>query len=68
MLTEEFSNASRIVTSYQRSVGEPALVAALQSFADDWRVHRQSLLSEAVYTMASRSHTAYIVRRRQTGA
>ena len=62
MLIEEFSNASRIVTLYQDAVGEPTLVAALQAFADDWKVHREDLLSsmEAVYKMATQSHNAYI--------
>jgi hypothetical protein len=62
MLIEEFSNASRIVTLYQDAVGEPTLVAALQAFADDWKVHREDLLSsmEAVYKMATQSRKAYI--------
>jgi hypothetical protein len=62
MLIEEFSGASRIVTSYEGAVGEPALVAALRSFTDDWAAHREDLLSsmQAVYTMAVQSHKAYI--------
>jgi hypothetical protein len=62
MLTEEFSNASKIVDSYQDAVGDPTLVAALHAFSDDWTVHRQDLLSsmEAVYKMATKSRKAYI--------
>lgn len=62
MLIEEFSNASQIVTSYQEAVGDPALVSALEAFADDWQVHRQDLLSsmESVYKMATQSRRAYI--------
>lgn len=62
MLIEEFSNASKIVSSAQRGVAEPILASALEDFADDWSVHRQSLLSsmETVYKMATESHKAYI--------
>jgi hypothetical protein len=62
MLIEEFSNASGIVTSYHGAVGEPTLVAALQAFADNWKAHREDLLSsmDAVYKMATKSHEAYI--------
>ncbi len=62
MLVEEFSNASQIVTSYQGAVGDPVLVSALEAFADDWKVHRQDLLSsmESVYKMATQSHKAYL--------
>jgi hypothetical protein len=62
MLVEEFSNASKIVTSYQGAVGDPTLISALQAFAGDWQVHREDLLSsmEAVYKMATQSRKAYI--------
>jgi hypothetical protein len=62
MLIEEFSNASKIVTSYQGAVGDPTLISALQAFAGDWQAHRQDLLSsmEAVYKMAAKSRQAYI--------
>lgn len=62
MLIEEFSNASKIVDAYQGEVANPTLVGALQSFANDWTVHRQNLLSsmESVYKMATESHKAYI--------
>jgi hypothetical protein len=62
MLIEEFSNASKIVSSAQRSVAEPILMTALEDFANDWSAHRQDLLSsmETVYKMASESHKAYI--------
>jgi hypothetical protein len=62
MLIEEFSNASKIVSSAQGSVAEPVLVTALDDFANDWSVHRQDLLSsmETVYKMATESRKAYI--------
>jgi hypothetical protein len=62
MLIEEFSNASKIVSSAQGSVAEPVLVTALEDFANDWSVHRQDLLSsmETVYKMATESRRAYI--------
>jgi hypothetical protein len=62
MLIEEFDNCSKIVNSAQAAVGEPALVAALDSFAGNWAVHRESLLSsmQAVYQMATGSRKAYI--------
>ncbi len=62
ILIEEFSNASKIVTSYEDVVGEPTLAGALRSFSDDWQVHRQQLLSsmQAVYKMATQSHKAYV--------
>jgi hypothetical protein len=62
MLIEEFSNASKIVSSAQGSVAEPILVTALDDFANDWSVHRQDLLSsmETVYKMATESRKAYI--------
>jgi hypothetical protein len=62
MLIEEFSNASKIVSSAQGSVAEPILVTALEDFANDWSVHRQDLLSsmETVYKMATESRKAYI--------
>lgn len=62
MLIEEFSSASKIVTSSQGAVGDPTLISALQAFAGDWAVHRQDLLSsmEAVYKMATQSRKAYI--------
>jgi hypothetical protein len=62
MLIEEFSNASKIVSSAQGSVAEPVLVTALDDFANDWSVHRQDLLSsmQTVYKMATESHKAYI--------
>ncbi len=61
-LIEEFSSASKIVTSYQGAVGDPTLISALEAFAGDWQVHRQDLLSsmEAVYKMATQSRKAYI--------
>jgi hypothetical protein len=62
-LIEEFSNASKIVSSAQgSSVAEPILVTALEDFANDWSVHRQDLLSsmETVYKMATESRKAYI--------
>ena len=62
MLIEEFSNASKIVSSAQGSVAEPVLVTALDDFANDWSVHRQDLLSsmQTVYKMATESRKAYI--------
>jgi len=62
MLIEEFSNASKVVTSYEDAVGDPTLRAALHAFSDDWTVHRQDLLSsmESVYKMATQSRKAYI--------
>jgi hypothetical protein len=62
MLIEEFSNASKIVSSAQGSVAEPVLVTALDDFANDWSVHRQYLLSsmQTVYKMATESRKAYI--------
>jgi hypothetical protein len=62
MLIEEFSNASKIVSSAQGSVAEPILVTALEDFANDWSVHRQDLLSsmQTVYKMATESRKAYI--------
>jgi hypothetical protein len=62
MLVEEFSNATKIVTSHETVVGEPQLVAALQAFSGDWRAHREELVSSmnAVYQMATKSHKAYI--------
>lgn len=62
MLIEEFSNASKIVSSAQGSVAEPILVTALDDFANDWSVHRQDLLSsmQTVYKMATESRKAYI--------
>jgi hypothetical protein len=62
MLIEEFSNASKIVSSAQGSVAEPILVTALDDFANDWAVHRQDLLSsmQTVYKMATESRRAYI--------
>jgi len=62
MLIEEFSNASKIVSSAQGSVAEPVLVTALDDFANDWSVHRQDLLSsmQTVYKMATESRRAYI--------
>jgi uncharacterized protein YukE len=45
MLIEEFDNCSKIVNSAQASVGDPALVAALDSFAGNWTAHREDLLS-----------------------
>jgi hypothetical protein len=61
-LIEEFSNASKIVSSAQGSVAEPVLVTALDDFANDWSVHRQDLLSsmQTVYKMATESRKAYI--------
>jgi hypothetical protein len=62
MLIEEFGNCSKIVNSAQASAGDPALVAALDSFAGNWTVHREDLLSsmQAVYKMTTESHRAYI--------
>lgn len=62
MLIEEFNNCSKIVNSAQAAVGDPALVAALESFAGNWTVHRENLLSsmQSVYRMATDSHKAYI--------
>jgi hypothetical protein len=62
MLIEEFSNVSKIVSTYQGDVAEPTLTGALQAFADDWTVHRQNLVSsmQSVYKMATESHKAYI--------
>jgi hypothetical protein len=62
MLVDEFSNATKIVTSYEAAVGEPQLVAALQAFSGDWQAHREELISsmKAVYQMATKSHKAYI--------
>jgi hypothetical protein len=61
LLIEEFSDASKIVSSYRGSLGDPALIAALDSFASDWQVHREQLLSsmKAVHDMAAKSHEAY---------
>jgi hypothetical protein len=62
VLIEEFGNASAIVSSSSDAVGDPDLVAALEEFAGDWRVHREQLLSsmDAVHQMADKSHRAYI--------
>lgn len=62
MLIEEFSNASKIVSASQGQIAEPALVDALDDFANDWSAHRKDLLSsmDAVYKMATKSHQAYI--------
>lgn len=62
MLMEEFNNASKIVDDYQGDVGDPKLIGALNDFAGNWKVHRQTLLSsmQAVYKMATQSHKAYL--------
>jgi hypothetical protein len=62
MLIEEFGNASKIVGASQGQITEPMLIGALDDFASDWSVHRQSLLSsmQSVYKMATESHRAYI--------
>lgn len=62
MLIEEFSNASKIVSGSRGQVAEPALVSALDDFANDWSVHRQDLLSsmQSVFKMATESHKAYL--------
>lgn len=59
-LIEEFSNASKIIDS--ADIREPVLVAALDDFASDWKVHRQGMVSSmnAVYKMATDSHKAYV--------
>lgn len=62
LLIEEFTNASKIVKSYQSAIGDPDLVGALNDFASDWQVHREDLLSsmKSVYQMATQSHKAYV--------
>jgi hypothetical protein len=62
LLMGEFKNASKIVTSYQSSIGDPDLVGALDEFASDWQVHRDQLLSsmQSVYDMATKSHKAFV--------
>jgi hypothetical protein len=62
MLMEEFNNASQIVDDYQGDIGDPKLISALQDFASNWKVHRQTLLSSmnSVYKMATQSHQAYL--------
>jgi hypothetical protein len=62
VLITEFSGASAIVTNSSGSVGDPSLVAALEEFAGDWRVHREQLLTsmEAVHQMADKSHRSYL--------
>jgi hypothetical protein len=62
MLMEEFNNASKIVDDYQGDIGDPRLLSALDDFASNWKVHRQTLLSsmDAVYKMATTSHKAYV--------
>lgn len=62
MLMEEFNNASKIVDDYQGDVGDPKLLSALNDFAGNWKVHRQTLLSsmQSVYKMATESHKAYV--------
>lgn len=62
MLIEEFSNASKIVNSYQNDIGDPDLIAALDAFAGNWAVHRDDLVKsmQAVYQMATESHKAYL--------
>lgn len=62
LLIEEFTNASKIVTAHEADIGDATLNSALQSFASDWQVHREKLVSsmQAVYKMATESHKAYI--------
>ena len=62
LLIEEFTNASKIVNSYQTAIGDPDLVAALDAFAGNWAVHRQDLLTsmQSVHDMATKSHKAYV--------
>lgn len=62
MLMNEFNNASKIVSTYHGSIGDPTLAGALDDFASDWSAHRQDLLSsmQSVYKMATESHKAYI--------
>ena len=62
MLIEELSNSSSIVTFYEDAVGESRLQDALRSFADDWKTHREDLLTsmQSVWKMASQGHHTYI--------
>jgi hypothetical protein len=68
MLTSGNHSHAQAITDFasalaaQATVREPALVVALDSFAGNWAVHRQDLLSsmQAVYKMATESHKAYI--------
>jgi hypothetical protein len=62
LLIEEFTNASKIVDSYQDAVADHDLLMALDAFANNWAVHRQDLLTsmQSVYQMATKGHHAYV--------
>lgn len=62
MLIEEFSNATKIVNSYQDAVADHDLLMALDAFASNWAVHREDMVNsmQAVYQMATESHKAYL--------
>ncbi|MGH3165270.1 MAG: hypothetical protein ACRDN0_05170 [Trebonia sp.] len=58
-LINDFNNASSIVSN--ADIGDGTIDGALNSFANDWKVHRSSLVSsmQAVQKMASKGYQDY---------
>lgn len=58
-LINEFDNASNIVSN--AGIGDATIDGALDSFANDWKVHREKLVSSmrAVQQMASQGYQGY---------
>ena len=62
ILLHEFDQASNIVEDLTDDVGDNALLAELDEFVEEWKHKRQKLVEsiEAVHSMATKSHTAYV--------
>jgi hypothetical protein len=62
VLRTEFSQAGAIVDANSQAVGAQPLVSALNTFAGNWKRHRQSLVTsiDAAEKMAQTGHDSYV--------